>query len=215
MSHVATPKFYNTVKSDLISLTETGYIVYIEWVTPWKKENQDRFEKMLGMKFNSGTYESMANALGMVAQDKSLFSGLKKESLKNVDISIDDIVSLTSSSSTLSSSDAPIDLEAEFAKLPSFADNSLFAYMMQAVMNFSLKYDTSFDLLSSGIDSGLLDTILSKRNHYVVDTFIKGSDQKVVFLYGGLHFQGMYDLLKIANPEWKILAVEARYPYIP
>ncbi len=52
---------------------------------------------MLGIKFNSGTYISMASALGMVAQDNSLFLGVEKDSIKNVDISIDDIVSLTSS----------------------------------------------------------------------------------------------------------------------
>lgn len=226
MSHVATPKFYEIIRNDIIALTKSGYIAYIEWVTPWKKENHDHFEKMLGIKFNSGTYVSMASALGMVAQDNSLFLGVEKGSIKNVDISIDDIVSLTSSWITLENNDTPIDLTSELEKISSSTEKPLFAYIMQAIMNFSLKNDTSHDLLSSannislgilssGIDPELMDTILTKRNRYVVGEFLKGKDQKVIFLYGGLHFQWMYDLLKKDDLDWKILSIEPRYPYLP
>ena len=56
-------------------------------------------------------------------------------------------------------------------------------------MNFSIKNDTAFDLLSSGMDRELMDTILTKRNRHVVEEFLRKKDQKVIFLYGGLHFQ--------------------------
>lgn len=145
---------------------------------------------MLGIKFNSGTYVSMAETLGMVAQNNSLFLGIKKELIKNVDISIDDIVSLSSSSGkTFSTMSDPVDLESELSKIPSLQEKPLFAYIMQSIMNFSLKNNVSYDLLSSGIDARLMDTILTKRNNYVVDAFLRGNDQKVIFLYGGLHFE--------------------------
>lgn len=217
MSHIATPRFYETIHRDIRSLVGSGYIAYVEWVAPGKKENQDQFDTMLGIKLNTGTYTTMANIIGMVAQNNSLFSWIKKEAIKNVDISIDDIVSLTASWKTLSQihTSAPVDIEAELASFSSLTHNQVFSYIVRSIMNFSLKNNDSLDLIASGIDPDLMDTILTKRNSHVVNDFLKGKDQKVIFLYGGLHFQWMYELLKARNPKWKILSIEPRYPYVP
>lgn len=74
---------------------------------------------MLGMKFESDTYIDLADSLGMTAQDESLFDGIGKKQLKNVDISIDDIVTLSLSGGSMLSGEAiPVDMSAELAKIP-------------------------------------------------------------------------------------------------
>lgn len=194
----------------------SGYIFYVEWVRSGSLENQKKFEQMLGMKFESDTYIDLADSLGMTAQDESLFDGIGKKQLKNVDISIDDIVTLSLSGGSMLSGEAiPVDMSAELAKIPLRWEGTLFAYMMRSLMNLTLKYTSSLDISSLGMDPRLFDTIVEKRNKYVVDSYIASGHQKVVFLYGALHFQGMYDLLRRSNPDWNILTLEPLYPYVP
>ena len=59
----------------------------------------------------SGLYDSFAHIIGLEAQNQSIYKNVPKEQLQNVDISIDDIVSLIGTGSIPPT--PPIDLESE------------------------------------------------------------------------------------------------------
>lgn len=63
------------------------------------------------------------------------------------------------------------------------------------------------------MDPSLRDAILSQRNKHVVDTLLVDEKTQIVILYGALHFEGIYELLRADNPQWKITSIEAYYPY--
>ncbi len=67
--------------------------------------------------------------------------------------------------------------------------------------------------LGNMIDPNLFETILGKRNQYITDTFLHSDDKNVVFLYGSLHFSGIYSILQAENPNWKIISIAPYYPY--
>jgi hypothetical protein len=59
-------------------------------------------------------------------------------------------------------------------------------------MNASIRYSLSSDGMLDMLDAETVEAILDKRNTIVVDTFEKNGTKKAVFLYGALHFDGMF-----------------------
>lgn len=213
MSHIATPEFYQRTRDDIISLTHSGYIVYAEGVRPGTQKNTEAFQKLLGLKLTDKTYTTLANTIGMEAQDQSLYAGIGTGSLRYVDISIDDIMSFASGTLLTPPLSDPLDLESEIARM----DNTLTPYaryVARSFLNFSLKIDErSFSYFWDAIDPRLLQNIIEKRNTHIVDTFLASSDTKAVFVYGALHFDGIYRLLTARDSRWKILEVNPLSPY--
>ena len=82
-------------------------------------------------------------------------------------------------------------------------------------MNASLRYSLSSDGLLDMLDEKTVEALLDKRNRIVVDTFLENDTKNAVFLYGALHFDGMYALLKSKDARWKIESHEPLYPYVP
>ncbi|MDD5770037.1 MAG: hypothetical protein PHE25_03650 [Candidatus Gracilibacteria bacterium] len=92
MSHIGTPNFYEKIKENIIKLKKDSYVLYFEGVRPGTKENQESFNKALGVKLDSKTYENMSKLYGLINQDNHLFLGLVNDKDYNVDVSIDDII---------------------------------------------------------------------------------------------------------------------------
>lgn len=111
MSHVGTESFYETIGSDIRTYSNSGYIIYAEGVRPGSMKSQNQFDQILGVKMGSGLYDSLAHMIGLQAQDASLYKHVPKVQFRNVDISIDDIVSLIGTGSIPPT--PPIDLESE------------------------------------------------------------------------------------------------------
>ena len=65
-----------------------------------------------------------------------------------------------------------------------------------------------------GGDTQLMDVLLHSRNAHIVDTLYKETNGSgVVLVYGALHFQGVYELLRARDPSWRVDSIEPRYPY--
>lgn len=65
-----------------------------------------------------------------------------------------------------------------------------------------------------GMDPQVMDVVLHKRNEHIVDTLISQQEGTgIVLVYGALHFQGVYSLLRANDPSWHIDSIEPRYPY--
>lgn len=84
---------------------------------------------------------------------------------------------------------------------------------MRSMLNFFLKNDGSIDTLTSGFPPQVFNAILHDRNAFIVKKLEADSQKNIVLVYGAMHFQGIYDLLKSHDPNWKILSVESLYPY--
>lgn len=225
MSHIATQEFYRDVAWGITQLSASGFIVYAEGVRPWTPENHEKFNKLLGMKLWTGTYDFISGMIGLKSQDDTLFSWVEPMSLINVDISIDDIVNLAWTWALLSNQDPPVDIEAELSAFKWIQTSWLLEYIFRGILNFSIKWTTtgestilvdtmnSSKLMPSGIQEVFMDTIVDKRNSYIVDYYMKHSPRKSVFVYGALHFPWIFDLLKKRNPNWHIESIEPIYPY--
>ncbi len=212
MSHIATPRFYSQVREGLIELTASWYMVYAEWVRPGTAENQERFDKLLGIKMTKTLYSNFSTLFGLVSQNDDLYEGIAPWNIQNVDISLDDIMGLIGTGTRIPEV-SPVDIEAELAMLQWSEKWPLLAPFMRSVLNFLLKNEGSIDVFASGFPSEVFNTILHDRNEYIVATLESDSHKNIVLVYGALHFQGIYDLLRSHDSNWRILSVEALYPY--
>lgn len=213
MSHIATQKYYDGIHADLLDYATNGYKLYLEGVLPWTPENQARLEKALGMKISSGTYQDISGIMGMTAQDESLYDGIDTSLLIHADLSVDDIVASLSTGSVRNEN--PVDVETELNRLTSMANKEALSYIFRWILNASLRYSLSWDGLLDILDKDTVEALLDKRNRIVVDTFLAKDTKNSVFLYGALHFEGIYSYLKSKDPRWEIVSYEPIYPYVP
>lgn len=212
MSHIATPYFYDLVSQDLQTLTASGYQIYSEWVRSGSQENEKKFQTLLGIALTKHTYNDIASRIGMEAQSASLFRGIASWAIENVDVSIDDIMTIIGTGKTLESQ-PPVDIVSEFSLLPNVWENALFSYIVRGMLNIALKISSSSDILLSRLDPSLMSAILDSRNVHIVDTYTRSSQKKSIFLYGALHFEGIYRLLREKDPKWNIIDFRPIYPY--
>jgi hypothetical protein len=213
MSHIATEKFYDNITKELQGYATEGYQLYIEWVLPGSKESQERLEQALGMKLSSGTYTDIAGIMGMTSQDNSLYDGVKEEQITHADLSVDDIVSNFTTGAIRNEN--PVDISKELSVISANEFGRKWAYILRGVMNASLRYTVSGDGLFALLDAQTVEALLDKRNQIVIDTYLRENQPKAILLYGALHFEGMYTILKSQDARWQILTLEPIYPYVP
>ncbi len=174
--------------------------------------NQERFDRLLGVKMTHSLYSTLAGSIGLVAQGSGLYTGIPSRSLQNVDISIDTIISLIGTGNQVPES-IPIDLENELRNITERTDNFLFGPLIRAFLNFLLRNGGDIDLPMETLPGKLYHTILYERNLHIVNA-IEASDQKnIVLVYGALHFEGIYSLLRSHDPKWSISSIKPLYPY--
>jgi hypothetical protein len=212
MSHIGSPSYYVDVRQSLQRLTLSGYTLYREWVRPGTQENQDRFDRALGVKISTGTYADFASWMGLISQDDGIFSGIASASIVWVDLSIDDIVGLMGTG-TQSHSQTPVDPMRELSILRDSGTWPFLPYLMRWFLNLSLRYDSASDVMLDQMDGTLRSALIEKRNLHVVDTALSDSHQNIVIIYGALHFEGIYALLRARDSRWHIVSMRALYPY--
>ncbi len=212
MSHIGTEEYYAKVNLALRDLSASGYSIYREWVLPWTKENTDRFDRTLGMKISSGTYAEFASLIGLIAQDDRIFLDIPLESIRWVDLTLDQIVTLMGTGE-IRAMDPPRDPSVDLQALRDTRSWPLLGYILRWVLNFSLSHMSGADILLDTMDPSLREALLTHRNMHVVETFFADKWSDIVIVYGALHFEWIYALLQSANPLWKITAIEPYYPY--
>jgi uncharacterized protein YbaP (TraB family) len=80
-------------------------------------------------------------------------------------------------------------------------------------MNFIMKNDSAQQAIMSVTgQEDLFATILGDRNKHLSDAILESKDDKIMILYGMLHFNGVYEILQTKNPDWHIEKVEFEYP---
>jgi hypothetical protein len=213
MSHIATKRYYDTIQTELKGYAGSGYVLYLEWVLPGTPENQAKLEQALGMKISSGTYEEIATLMGMSSQDDSLYNGIDTWSLVHADLSVDDIVAHISTGSLRSEN--PVDISSELDLAGNGEKNrSAVTYVFRWILNASLRYSLTSDGMLDVLGPETMAALLDKRNQKVVDTYLDKNTKNSIFLYGALHFDGIYAILKSKDPRWEVRSYDPLYPYV-
>jgi hypothetical protein len=213
MSHIGTEPYYQEIRSGIESLAQRGVLIYIEWVKPGKSENKDIMDRTLGVRLSSGTYGQIADILDMRAQDDSLYAGISTGSLRYPDISIDELVTLIGTGSMKES--PPLDLERMLSgEIMNPLARRIIGETLRAVMNTSIKSDLSSEMLMEVFPPPVRQAILDARNQSLVSLYQREKPERAIFLYGALHFHGVYALLRKDDPSWQIKNIKPLYPYV-
>ncbi len=132
--------------------------------------------------------------------------------MQNVDISIDTIISLIGTGVNLPL-DSPIDIEDDLRNISQNQNAVLFNPLIRAFLNFILKNGGDIDIGTTLTGDRLSHAIIHDRNAHIVDTLKQSDQNNFVLIYGALHFEGIYSLLRAGDQNWKIISVEPLYPY--
>lgn len=107
-------------------------------------------------------------------------------------------------------------MSVEFKSLRDASNNAwAISYIFRSLLNASIRYSLSTDGMFEFLGPETMQALLEKRNQKVIDTYYKNDTKKSVFLYGALHFEGIYALLKSKDPRWSIVSHDPIYPYVP
>lgn len=223
MSHIANPDFYIQKNQKILSYSQSGYTILMEWVHPGTEENTKKFDLYMGFQFTKTFYSTFAHLWNLVVQEnKELYKNANPVSLVSVDLSIDEIVALLEKnwaqkiSST--SSQFPPDIESqiqESMQLMTSGEKHFMALLFRSILSTILR--NSDDIESAIVDDAshheLFQVILHERNTPIISYIRDHSDQNIVIVYGGLHFNDIYKAIQQFSPAWKIQNIDTYYPY--
>ncbi|ATU05452.1 hypothetical protein BKN14_03290 [Candidatus Gracilibacteria bacterium HOT-871] len=212
MAHIGGKGFYNYVAEDLKKHKDEGYLHFFEGVRPGTKENMEEFNKALGMNFDKDIYTNMSKLYGVTFQDYNAIIGsqiINPTSDVNIDISVDDIMNEYKKLKTPATTEGDILDYGETMK--NLVDRlnqrelNLVTYINRAVLNLLLgNRDIMMKMGKIGNDE-IWQVIIGKRNEVVANAIINGKTVKKYYVtYGLLHFDGIFELLKKNDPNWKI-----------
>ena len=107
----------------------------------------------------------------------------------------------------------PIDMEMELSSLDKNSQGFLLPLLMRAILDYFIKNDGSLDNMTASFPPELFRAILHDRNSHIVSTLEADDHLHFALVYGALHFQGIYEILRSHDPNWKILSITPIYPY--
>lgn len=217
MSHIASPSFYTHVRNDIHAAKKDGYVLYYEGVRPGTQENMDAFNKALGVELNEGTYDRLSELYGVVAQDNSYFLWLVNNKDKNVDLDINEIVEIYKQNTTASENGEQTQLQKitsvqESYDIDTYIDSlsqkekDFLKYINQAFMNMIIKNGyIRTGIMKALWNDDIFAVILDDRNAHLVRAITQNPETDIFIIYGLMHFDGVYELLKAENPSWEIV----------
>lgn len=228
MSHIGSESFYVNVRDNLKKKKQEGYVLYYEWVRPGSEENKKAFDMALWIKLESDTYSSLARLYGVVAQDNNMFLWLWSTPDINVDISIDEIMSIYNKRPEktgvwenkwlLNSREAYDAQELVLDKLDNISSAQLFVIKSfnVAFLNFMIKHSFLRDgAIKLMWNEDIFSVILDDRNEHVANYIITNNEEKIIILYWLMHFEWILSLLQSHDSRWSIVSTENQQIIVP
>jgi len=219
MIHIGREDFYKEIEKNIREKKEDGAVLFYEGVKAWTKENMEKFDSALGVEFSRDLYENFSKLYGVTFQDNENFLGIVNNYDFNIDLSIDEIMTLYEEEVKNTQENIPeevIDVnELLVDELAKINDRQLkvLVYINQAIMNTMIKNeDIQKNLLDSFWNTALFEVILHKRNALLAESIEKSKNEKIFITYGLLHFKWVLKLLQEKNPAWYIKEVQYLYP---
>jgi len=217
MSHIASDSFYEKVAKDIRDLKREWYVLYYEWVKPGTRENSDAFNTALGINFEPELYENFSKLYGVSAQNNNDFLGIVNNLDYNIDIDINEIMSIyrektwdeQQETSFLQSGEVQDVNSLVIEQLSQLNEKQLSAlrYVNQSILNFMIKQENLRNFIVENVaNQDLFSVILWARNEHIASEIQSRGDEKIVIIYGLMHFEGVLRLLQEQDPNWKIIS---------
>jgi len=216
MAHIASKNFYDTVINNIQNAKRENYVLYFEWVTPGSRENTEAFNTALGINLGPDTYQNLSTLYGTEAQNNEDFLNIINNKDYNIDLSIDEIMALYNERNILnwsaSINEEVYDVSEElFSRLSKLNQKqlTLLRFINQAFLNFIMKNDSLRDgIIENFWNTDIFSVILDDRNLHIVNAIESREDEKIFIIYGLMHFEWVYDILKKRDPNWEIIKKE-------
>ncbi|NDK09032.1 hypothetical protein EOM39_07390 [Candidatus Gracilibacteria bacterium] len=222
MSHIAKQNFYNEVEKNIQKFKSNSGVYFYEGVKPGTKESSEKFDEALGINFTPDLYKHMSRLYGVTFQDNNRFLGLVNNLDFNVDLDLDQIIKIYEEKkiNKKNKKDAEnkqiINASEEILnKLNLLKDKELevLIYINQAILNLVIKNDKEAkELLKDFGNQDLFSVILDERNDNLSKEIMSSKYSKIYITYGLLHFEGVFELLKKQDSNWKIVKTNYLYP---
>ena len=237
MSHIARSDFYRDVRLQIWLAKMKKYVLFYEWVKPGKKENKEIFDTAIGVEITPDLYKNFSKLYGVTQQNNNDFLNIRNSLDFNIDLDIDTIVKIYlekypkkkilkknkkdwSLEFYMKEKNSPkkekINLNNEVInKLAKLNEKQLLIlrYINKSILNFIIKHDNLRNFIIEKLDMPeIFSVILDDRNKNIVKN-IQSSKYKNIFItYGLMHFDGVFDLLKKQDPNWKIIKTSYSFP---
>ncbi|EKE27774.1 MAG: hypothetical protein ACD_3C00154G0017 [uncultured bacterium (gcode 4)] len=225
MAHIWSDKFYKEVQENIKQKKKEGYVLFYEWVKPWTKENMDKFDKLLGVKFDKKTYVNLSKIYWLRAQNNADFLWIENELDFNVDIWMDEIISLyekkywgvdMNKKNNITNNAEPVSVDKLIDSAVSQMtprELNFLIYVNRSIMNFIIKNENIQNtILAWSWQKNLFDIILDDRNKVIIDSIGKSEYQKIYITYWLMHFNGVWSWLQKLDPSWKLLSIKYLTP---
>lgn len=221
MSHIGTQNFYNQVQELIKTYKTNDFVLYFEWVRPGSEKNHEQLNKALWVKFDQDTYKHMSQLYGLVKQDNSIFLWLVNNKDFNIDISVDDIIGKyqnikTSAGITERNYENPLDVnELIVSELSQLNDKQLkiLQYINKAFINIIIKSNSLQRIIQNNFaNKELFEVILNERNKVIAEEIIFSEHTNIITIYGLLHFEWVFELLKQNDIKWRITHIDYLHP---
>ncbi|MDD2566016.1 MAG: hypothetical protein PHZ26_03670 [Candidatus Gracilibacteria bacterium] len=219
MAHIGSENFYTKIKNNIIENKKAGFVLFYEGVKLGKKENMDKFDRLIGFEFNKKTYSNLSKMYGLSAQNNQDFLNLVNSKDYNTDVSMDTIIAkyekkhgtITKDKVYNKISQTPLkmdDIINQTVNLMTPKELEVLIQVNRAIMNFIIKNENVRDmLLESSGQGNLFDIILDDRNAIIVDAINTSKENKIHILYGLMHFNGVWKALQEGDSNWKVVNI--------
>ena len=208
MAHLASPAFFQEVAAHVAARREQGWLVFYEEVrNDLDNPRQGVAEVLgrLGAEWDASgaqhPYELLAPILGegLVLQDNAALLGRPGADVRNVDVSMSQLLA-TLPPSPPDAEREPVDLaEARtlFDGLPPWVQ-----VRIRAAVRIALATSTSGEFVQRVLPAA----ITSERETLVVATIRAEPERNILVLYGQAHVDAMWRRLQAADPGWRIVS---------
>jgi len=223
MSHIWTQKFYDQIRNNIIKHKKDWWIYFFEWVKPWTKESEEKFNKAIWIQFDDELYKNFSKLYWVVNQDNKDFLWLVNDLDYNIDLNMDEIVKLYEEK--INKKEDPSDifenklpLDANKVILETLAELNdrqlkILVYINQAILNFIIWNDTTQDFLTNNFaNTDLFDVILGKRNEVLSEAIINSKSNNIYITYWLLHFDWVMEMLVENDSKWQVINENNLYP---
>lgn len=219
MIHIGSKDFYEQIQQEVEKAKKSGYVLFFEGVRPWTEENMDDFDQALGIQFTEDLYDNFSQLYNLTFQENNMFLWLVNHKDYNVDLSIDEIMNfyrLEKRNTTEKKENPPVDVNTEIlSHLSSLNDKQkyILVYVNRAILNFITKQENLREwILSATWQEDIFSIILNERDANLAKTVHESSEEKIIILYGMMHFEGFFEILKNFDSNWEITEKKYFFP---
>jgi len=199
MSHIASSQFYTWVQAAIWVAKKENFVLFFEWVRPGSEENLEKFNQAIWVDFNPSLYENFSKLYWVTHQNNEDFLWILNDNDFNIDLDIDTIMSLYNKKIDKNS----ISLEETNIEVPDVSTD-----IIEILTEMSDKQLAINAIISNFGNQDLFAVILDDRNTHLVENINQSEYNKIIVIYGLMHFEWVFDLLQSEDENWRIERID-------